>query len=493
MVAGLLALSMLLPFTTAAPTTGFTSPSPGAPAESWAWGATFAKTDQGTFSGTTQSGVPWSLSFSIHGFLSWNTVLTQTNTSTTSFELEAQRVILGAYFLSATGTQGPTTGSVNITVLAWEQDHSFSNFTTTGTVLLNGTTSVPAVAIESVHALVNSNLTARVNASLTGGQTGAMQGYASGAVHADATLNFAPALGLVPVTPVPDSWWNSTSTYTAQGTYADACHFQFSATNPMGASTSGTGTCGGSGSLDATNTVWLRGTDAGDDYLAGFGHYRSTLLELGGNLDFNIHDGLIFVPGHLDVFGGTGLGGTSPASPQGTEVITGHVDLDPHASHFGMIASSSQFSPQATATGALPSGLAATYDGTQATASSSPAVSGLPSYNVQGKPESAQSALTANGCLLNPTGSQCKTSAPAHTFLLLLVVVAAVAVVVAVLVARRERGPKGGVASRPGVYIPSRSDAGAGSRSGVAAPTPPGTPPGSQRPTPSQDPLSNLW
>lgn len=500
-IVGLITVALLMPLSAAsAPSPGFSSPNPANPAQSWAWGAVFGKTDQGSFSGTTQAGVPWSFSYTLHAFLAWNVIVTQTNLSSTAFELSGSRVVVGSYFLSAQGSQGATQAQLNVTVQGWEHDSEFANFTTTGSVLLNGTTQVPAVAIENSHGTVAGNLTATESASLAGGQTASLDGYASGAVNADATLSFSPALGLMPTTPVPGGQWNSSSAYTAQGTYSNACHWAFDGTSALGSKSSGSGTCGGSGTLSASGTVWLAGADEGDDYLAGFGHFRSVGLELPSDFEFHLHDGLFLVPASVDLLsGGSGaLGGTNAANSDGTDASTAYVDLNPHAGHVGVVAANTRFGPAAGVTSSLPfamSAAGASSSGGISALASGPdsqfpaATNPLPSYGIQGYPESVAQAQSSNGCLLNP--GTCLTSTSGHSGLLFLVlVVAVVAVAVAVLVARRSGGSK---PSSPGTrYIPAAANpsypaTGAPGAGGVA-----GTPKGT-RPQPSQDPLGHLW
>ncbi len=497
-IVGLLCVALLMPLSAAAaPSPGFSPPNPADPAQSWAWGAVFAKTDTGALSGTTQNGVPWSLSYTLHAFLAWNVILTQTNLSTTAFELSGQRVVVESYFLSAQGSQGPTTAQLNVSVQGWEQDHEFSNFTTNGSVLLNGTTPVPALAIENGHSRVEGNLTASESVALSGAQTASFNGYASGAVSADTTVSFTPALNLMPLTPVSGGQWNSSSVYLAQGTYSNACHWAFDGRTVLGATSSGSGSCGGSGTVYADTTVWLAGTDEGVSYLTGYGHYHIVGLSLPGDFAFHLYDGLFMVPTSVDLLGGGGaaLGGTNAANSDGTEAFTAFVDVDPHTGHVGVVAANTRFGPQVGTATNLPFALSSSRGSgnpgalSPAAASSlGPAgASGLPTYGIQGHPESVAEAQANNACLLDP--GSCLSPTSGHTMLLLLVVVvAAAAVVVAVVVARRGGGPKPPSAGGSR-FIPVATSSSPGPRS--TAPGGGNAPKGP--PQPSQDPLGHLW
>ncbi|MDE1820124.1 MAG: hypothetical protein KGJ23_03620 [Euryarchaeota archaeon] len=483
---GLLAVGLFMPLAAAAPAPAFHQPNPNNPPQVWAWGATFEKNDQGTLTGTGPTNNSWSLTYSIHEFLSWNTILTQTNTSNTSFTLQSQRAMAASFFLSAQGTNGPESATLNVTAQGWEKDAGSANFTTTGTVLLNGTTAVAAVAVENAQSTVSGNFTATSAAQLSGPQSGTFDGYASAAAQAQASIAFTPALGLFPMNVSTGSWWTSTSAYSAQGSYELACHVGYSASG-QGGSMGGGANCGGNGSASGSGTVTLYGAD--HDLDSGVpGHlYHRIALAFSTGFGFEMRDGLLFVPVHADLYGGAGVASGAPGSPDaGAQMSPNYVDVDYHASHVGVVAANVQFAPHAAASMGMGTGVGMTA-GSAPAATSTPA-SGLSSYAVQAQPESPAKASSANACLLGGAGCVAAKSGLFSPLLALIVIGVAVAVIVGAVMVSRGRRPKmpvGGYSSRPPSAFLMHNAPPA-----PAAPARPGTAP---RPTGQQDPLGHLY
>ncbi len=452
---GVLAFGLMMPVAAATPAPAFHQPNPNNPPQVWAWGATFVKNGQGTLSGNgsgpggTSS---WSLTYTIHAFLSWNVILTQTNTSTTSFSLQGQRVMAASYFLSASGSNGPESGQLNVTAQGWETDNGFANFTTTGTVLLNGTTPVAALAVENANGNTAGNFTAISTAQLSGPQSGSFSGYASAAAEAQASLAFQPPLGLFPLNVTSGAWWTSTSNYTAQGTYSVACHYGYSASGAGGTSGAG-GNCGSSGSASGSGSVTVYGAD--HDLDTGFPGqtFHKVTLGFSAGFQFELRDGLLFVPSQANLYASaTGpAGGSTGAPTDGAQVSLNYLDVSAHATHAPVVATNAQFSPRVGATMGV--GLLAPSGsfGALASPSAVSAPAGLSAYAVQAQPESPSQAQSNNACLL----SGCAAAGKSGIFsplVALLVVGAAVAVVVGAVMVERSRRPKmpvGGYSSRP--------------------------------------------
>ncbi|MCI4360331.1 MAG: hypothetical protein L3J91_01370, partial [Thermoplasmata archaeon] len=85
-------------------------------------------------------------------------VFTETNTSATTVELEAQRTMVGNYYASicAPSCTAPTT-SGNLSITAWEKDTGFANLTTTATVDESGM-ATPAIGLSNATALAAGNI-----------------------------------------------------------------------------------------------------------------------------------------------------------------------------------------------------------------------------------------------------------------------------------------------------------------------------------------------
>lgn len=482
---GIVALGLVMPLAAASPAPAFHAPNPNAPPQSWAWGATFVKGYQGQLSGSNSNPggtSAWNLSYTVHEFLGWNTVVTQTNTSSTSFTLSAQRAMAASFFLQANGNEGSYSLSLNVTAQGWESDHGSSNFTTTGSVLLNGTTPVAALAVENAQGATSGNLTATSSATLTGPTSGSYNGYASEASEAQGSLVFTPSLGLFPMNLSSGAWWTSSANYTAQGSYAIACHYGYSAVLPRGSSGGGAN-CGSSGSASGSGPITLMGADHDID-TALHGDFHKVTLGFIGGFGFELADGLIFLPSHADLYSGAAPGGSVSGSPAstGAQIGLNYVDVQAGATHAPVGASNLQFAPQ----------VATSLGGVTGTAMVAPAASSSPSalnaYSVQGLPESASAAEQANACLLGG----CAASPTSHSGLLLLLGLVAVGAVVLAIVgavmvsrSRRPKMPVGGYSSHPpSAFLLNQN----------VAPAPGNAP---QRPSPrpagQQDPLGHLY
>jgi hypothetical protein len=428
---GLLAVgALVLPVASASPTPGFTPPNPGNPPQMWAYGGSNGASATGSASGWGLSG-NWSYTTSVHGFLGWNVVFTQTNTSSTAFTLQEQRALKAAVYVSASCTQGcgPSGASANLTAVLWESENAFANLTTTGTVYVNGS-AVPAVAVVNAQSSVAGNLTATATWSTS---TNSGNAYLSAAATANAQVSFNPALGLFPLNATPGMVWNSSSTYTAAGSYDLACHYDYQTS--LGASAAGT--CGASGSLSGSGPVVIAGADAGRVYVNG-----QTTQQLAwhvGRGPFRFADGAILLPASADLSGGAAT--TAAAGPVGAgagTLSTDEVDYTASGSHVGLLAAHSTLT--SSAAGGVPVGSAKGVS--EMTEASSPG-----SYGAQAQPESVSQAQASNACLLGSCGP---SSGPASGLLglttremALLGAVVVIALIGAIIwVSRRATPPK---------------------------------------------------
>jgi hypothetical protein len=480
-LAGILAISLLLPFGSGAVSPSFNPPNPGAPPESWAYGTAAGAT--ATSTGTLSSG--YSYQVNSHAFLSWNVIFTQTNTSSTSFTINATRTVGASLFVEGCVPNCNTpVAQINLTATAVEIDHAWANFTTAGTVLVNGTTSVPAVALENEGITVFGNVSGQANwqvQSIGGQPATSGNAYLAAQVNADASADFTPALGLFPMSPTVGQNWTSSSNYTALGTYTESCHAYDSSV--------GEASCNSGGSLQGSGTVTLWGLDSGwgvviNGHLYPF-HVLAVSLHSRGTYTFDAVDGLFLLPHASDLLSGSASSSSSASASAG--VSTSAVDFAPGSAHFGPTAAKGQFAASVDTSDISAS--AGSLGGVEGSlASIAPAAASgnanIQPLDAQAAPESVGEAQAADTCITSGIGcsSPASPSPISHLgALVFLVAVVVVVGVVALLVARR-RSAKPPV-SPTGVTIPS-----GGFSPGAPAPPPSGNPNG----TPT-DPLGNLW
>lgn len=405
-LAALVAMALYVPSAAAAPAPQGVSAS----VSTWAYGGDVGRT-------VTASGPNGS--FAVHYYFAWKVIVTQTNTSSTTFQLEAQRWMVAALFES--GHVG--TASANLTVNAWENETGFANFTTAATVTTGTGAQVAALGLVDEHGWAAGNITGVLSASWTSA-TGAPQTgyvYASAAAEANAQLSLAPPLGLYPLAPTTGENWTSMSNFTASGQYAVAWH-SFGQV-PWGSySTSGTGS---PISVQASGPVYLRGADLGNITLLNGQSATVIVLAISGNgFDFDDHEGIIFLPSAGDIFGAGNS--TVSGAPSTATFGTDRVDVNQ-----GRVVSSLSAYSSSSILGATP--------GTSAqSASIRPAASSAPVSTLQANPmpvSQAQSWCLSN-CPATPGSDH-----GALGGIVLLGLVAAVVVVAAVLLTGRRRRP----------------------------------------------------
>ena len=361
----------------------------------------------------------------------------------------------------------------------YESTATFANFTDQGTVYESGV-GVPALALQNTTSFLSANVTESSDAYLPNlGQMGPHLAYLSANLAAQSSVEFTPALGLIPSDLTPGTSWNSSSNFVASGSAAYS--YYYAAHAPVRSVVIGPKS--GNFSLAFTGTVGLFGsyTD-GSTFTSGGVTYPAITLLVNG--PFDVREGVIFVPAPVDLFGSSSQpwGGNQSGAASAT---MGNLDIQPMSgNHLRIVASSWKYASVA-ANSADSSFLASPGNGLSPAASSANPVS---STTLQGEPESAEQATGNQQCLT--TGGGCPSIPGGGTprnWLGLIVVtgVAAVAasVIVLAVVSRRRKSPSpvypNAVLYPPGAAYPSAP---------AGAPAPPGAPP-----APEEDPLDHLW
>jgi hypothetical protein len=166
-------------------------------------------------------------SLTLKYYLEWAVIFTETNISATQTEFEVQGAINASVSISLSGcvntsASGPcsqTTLSANVN--GAETAAGFTNVTTSG-VTVNLTAGPDAPANVSAVGIMNSQSSANYNFSgsfsLKNATLDASANFDFGGSEAS-TITFPTALGLLPISPQPGQWWNSSGAYSATGNY----------------------------------------------------------------------------------------------------------------------------------------------------------------------------------------------------------------------------------------------------------------------------------
>jgi hypothetical protein len=219
-------------------------------------------------------------------------IFTATPTAPGITELEEQRTVLVAFSLTA--SYGNLSGSYSFKGL--EIDSAYANVTNGSTVYVGG---VPVAAL----GILNASLSAKASlAESFAASEGSLHVSANVNVQgrANASIAFAPSLGLIPLNLTGVSAWNSTSYATTGGGWNITYNYQVQA--PNGTTDKGMG--GGNGSWALAGDVNL----TGETFTAGVPHFHDhhartgIALLLQGPAD--LYAGFIFVPHAFDFFGG---------------------------------------------------------------------------------------------------------------------------------------------------------------------------------------------
>ncbi|HEV2519210.1 MAG TPA: hypothetical protein VGX00_01125 [Thermoplasmata archaeon] len=378
--------------------------------------------------------------FTSRAFFAEHVMITLTNTSATTRELEGVRTIGVSYFAEVCRPNcAHPNASANLTLRAWQQVVAFVNLTTNATVYertssqSNGTNVTAGVAVPALGVL-NASSAARGQLNETFALTRGATSIASASLgvsrHASMEVAFDPALGLVPWNVSAGQTWNSSSAFTASGGWNDSYGF---ADSLHGVSHHGTGSS--SGAVSRTGVESVRGKDLGNVTLGG--HTSARVIVLGFVGPFALADGAFVTTAEADLFGGTTVRWTSEsytAAQASTSAIDVVLDRAHRASQTAAVSA-------AASLGSTP--LGATSVASVATPSAATTDS---NNSVQEQPESPQSAQQASQCLVG--GCATPSGFPTGAAVLIGVVGAvgagAAVAAIAIGLARKPRRPNVG-------------------------------------------------
>lgn len=413
-------------------------------------------------------------SYQAHAFFGWHVIFTATNTSNTTVELEAQRTMAASFTAQycSPGCANATTYG-NLSVKGWERDTGFVNLTTTASVTENHNVGVAALGIanasaQSVGAL-NESLSYRFP---TGGSSHSASASLRVAGHSQASIAFAPALGVVPWSVSPGDRWSSTSSFSAQGSWLVA--WQAQRTGLGGATVSANGST--PGTVNASGNVTVFGTDLGNVTLANGQIVPVIALALVG--PFDDVDGVILVPHAFGLFAGAHAAWAGHAMAV-ESVATEKLDLaiDPSHHHVRVVAAASDYTGQDSTLATMSSGV------TVAAAPTSSPPPGSPT-EVQGQPESVAQAQQASSCLIGAC-NPAKPGPSSSTFLVAAVIGLVVVTIVGtagVLEYRAWSHRKGGWTAQTTQQELAAGRASIPAGPMLSPPSTPGIPPASGRP-----------
>ena len=444
--------------------TGVAAATTAAVSTSWAYGATTNHT-------ATWSNATGGYTGSIQAFFGWHVILTQFNTSATTFEVEVQRTIGLDYAVQYCRPSCLTpSGEANATFHAWEQDVGFVNFTTNGTTYVAGAP-VPALAVENSSDAVEANLSASYATQLhLLGQTRLSHYDYSVTLASHVAASFTPALGLVPQPLGSATAWNSTSAFAASGGWAGTIRSGW--TTAAGAS--GNTSLAPSGQAQANGTVELFGQLLGDVTLDDGVTTQAIGFALAG--PFHLREGLLLVPAEADLFDGASSS-YAAASNATAATTTSADDLGGPGGHFGLLATAASYTPSSSANAVGGVTPADTNGGTV----------------LQAQPESVTQAQSGMPCLQQgncpgPTGSAGSVLRPG-TLVFAGLVGLIVGLIAAAAVVSRRRDIPPPPHPNASLYPPGPAGASASPR----APTGPGKSPAAPPTGESSDPLGHLW
>ncbi|MCI4349419.1 MAG: hypothetical protein L3J93_04295 [Thermoplasmata archaeon] len=429
-IATMLGMALLVLPSLAAPVGATPTTGPGAP-QQWAYGAKVWE----NHSAVGQFG-----QYNSSAFFGWDVVINLTNTSATTVEIHGVRTVALHYDVrycrpNCTSPNATATMSVR----AWQQDSAYVNLTSTATVYVHGANNSSVAA--SALGLANASASGRGNLSesykILRGTTTLASGRLLVARASHLTVDFSPALGLVPWNLSSGEIWNASSAFTALGGWNDS----YSYLNTVHGVTS-TGSGNASGAVSHAGQVDLRGADRGSYTLRNGRNVTVIVLAVSG--PFELRDGFFLAPAGSDLFGGATSDWAVRAYGDAV-VSTATLDVARDSAHGApvVLAASAQYSAQAT-----PLGASTVSSGTGVGTESAPPSSGA---MVQAQPESVPVAQANAQCAV--VGCSPSTVAPssASSFGLALLVggVAASALGIALVLRSRPKPPAKTAPSSP--------------------------------------------
>jgi hypothetical protein len=367
--------------------------------QQWAYGG------QGWSNGTWTVGnltETWNASFG------WAVIFTATaDNATGSVLLEEQRTV----GVDALVTFSAPHQSLQYTLHAMEADTAFANLTTGAVVYVNGS-AVPALGIDNASTAISASVDQSVVRTL--GPLSA-SAYLNVTGNAHGSVQFAPALGLIPLNLTGVDQWNSSAIATPAASWAIGYAWSDHGLN----GTSGSGSGSHSGNWTASGPVFLTGFKADLHAPVVFrDHQPRTAIVLIVQGGADLYDGFILVPHGFDMFGGSGPSAV-PVTYGSASIASGEVlFLTP-----GRVGASSLTAAQSTF-GASPG--AATLG--QPVAGLSPSAAPAPGNSVTAQPMTVPAAQAESSCLANGCASA-SSHGPAGMLLVLLVAAAVVVIV----------------------------------------------------------------
>ncbi len=378
---------------------------------SWAYGG------QGWSNGTISIGnvtESWTASFG------WDVIFTATSGPNNVTQLEEQRTV----GISVDVTYTSPRVELQYSYHADEADSAFANLTNDSTVYVNGS-AVPALGIDnasvSVQGAITEALTAQVHTAVANLSASA---FLNVSAAADASIQFAPSLGVIPLNLTGVTNWNSTSIATPAASWNISYDWADHGLN----GTTGSGNGSRAGNWTTTGPVSLTGAVVNLPPPIFRDHKSRTaiVIEVTGGVD--LYDGFILVPHAFDLFGGAAHNYDSASYGAGASISSGEtLYLTP-----GRVSAYSLTAAQSTFGAATPEssvGLGAVSAQGPAASPSSP----QSPVSVVGQPETVPAAQAESNCLTASSGCVgAAAGAPAGFAGLILIAAAVVAVIATV-------------------------------------------------------------
>jgi hypothetical protein len=447
---------------------GAPSLTPGSPQTVWAYGGVRTV----DFQGVGHSG--WAYAGS--ATYGYSAILQQTNLSTTTFELSANRTMGASLSIGyCPVTCKKTAPTVTLTYHEWEATDDWANFTTEGTVYEQGVP-VSAIALTNSHTALSGSL-------FDTATWPARHAFLAINVSSSATVDFTTPLGLLPNNLTAGTSWNDTSAYAASGGFLLSYYYNY--TGPFGGHAV-IGPASIPGVLNSSGTVSVVGGAGANAMSLGGNSYENLSLAVAG--PFAVREGFILVPDQVDLFGGSSSVPTTNSTGGSTAQMTSIYAKPLVGGHLGIVGSewvflSSSSNPQTAALLAGSGGITQLGSVDEVT----PGSDQLGSTSVEGVPMNVGSAQTDQGCLI--TGANCpsggSTAKPLAGLIAVFVVATVAVVAVLAVVASRRRVPPP-PNPNAGLCPPIVRFAG-----GASPPTSGGNPP--PPPPAEEDPLAHLW
>ncbi len=220
----------------------------------------------------------------------WSVIFTSTPGAANVTLLEEQRT-LG---ISIQASYTTPVRSLTYTYHGQEVDTAFANLTNASVVYVSGQ-AVPALGILNASASVTGAIDQSVSLTAYGATRSAsldVNGFAN------ASVRFAPSLGLIPLNLTGVSAWNSSAVASPSANWDLSWTWSQHGFN----GTTGSGAGSKTGSVSATGPVNLTGAKVALDH-SFLDHKPRVAVVLAVTGPFDLHDGFVLVPHDFDMFG----------------------------------------------------------------------------------------------------------------------------------------------------------------------------------------------